>query len=115
MIEFASDPINHLLFINRINLPGLCYKLKGIVRCKSHHFTCAVEENSKSIYFNDLCDSLLCFSTIEALFAYYPDGWFFGVYAFSDVAPTQYEQLHESMSFSSHSNSFSSCRDEPIN
>ena len=40
-VKFASDAVDNLLFYEDIDILSLPYQLKGLVRCKSNHFTCA--------------------------------------------------------------------------
>ena len=44
-VEFASDARNNLTFYEDVEIIGLHYKLKGLVCCSSHHFTCACKND----------------------------------------------------------------------
>ena len=79
-VEFASDAINVLEFYDEIEIVNLNFKLKGLVRCSSNHFTCAIYEFQHWCYFDDLCDSVRLFDNLQQLFLKYPDNWFFGIY-----------------------------------
>ena len=70
---------NVLEFYDEIEIVHLNFKLKGLVRCSSNHFTCAIYEFFWC-YFDDLCDSVRLFDNLQQLFLKYPDNWFFGIY-----------------------------------
>ena len=59
---------------------GEGYELKGMVRCLSHHFTIARNNHSEWIYIDDLCVSVISFSSIQDLLNSYPNGWFFAIF-----------------------------------
>ena len=101
-VEFGSDAINVLKFHDNIQIVCYDYKLKGLVRCSSHHFTCAISHFDHWHYFDDLCDSVIAFSCLQELFARYPYDWFFGVYTSS----SQEDQIHNTKS---NTDNLSSC------
>lgn len=53
------------------------HKLRGLVRCSSNHFTCAVDDHGKWIYFDDLSANLQEFTCVASLQRVYHQGCFF--------------------------------------
>lgn len=74
-----------------IEITGVHYKLRSVVRCNNNHFTCAVESHSKWTYFDDLCFTVKEFANFSSLRQVYKEGWFFTIYELGEME-IQYEQ-----------------------
>ena len=77
MIELSSDCITQMFFPHKMETLGVSYCLKGMVRCVSRYFTVALKSERGWIYFDDLCVSVICFSSLQELLYNYSDGCFF--------------------------------------
>ena len=76
-VEFASDAVDNLLFYKEIDNLSLPYQLKGLIRCKNHHFTYATMDGNDWLYFDDLCGTVMLFHSLDELLIKFPTGWFF--------------------------------------
>lgn len=85
-IEFPPELMKDINVFEAIEISGAQYKLRGVVRCNNNHFTCAVEDNSKWTYFDDLCVNLQEFSSFQSLRQVYHQGWFFTIYELRETA-----------------------------
>ena len=74
LIQFSSDAINNLYFLEAIKILAISYKLEGTVCCSGAHFTCVIQEKNSWIYFNDLCDSLLIFPSLIRVYSHFHKG-----------------------------------------
>ena len=75
-VQFASDVINLLSFLQNINILGTDYSLRAIVRCINHHFSCAVYQNNSWSFIDDLCDRVQYFTSIQQLYHLHQEGCF---------------------------------------
>ena len=102
-VEFASDAIKKLVFPTTVNILGFEYHLKGLLRCRSLHFNCAVENDFGWTFFDDLCKTVQHFNDLSSLNQTY-NGWFFATYA---IANTEFHVCNSlpsvTESFSQHS------------
>ena len=72
--------MNLLSFFENVSIFSARYHLKGIVRCKNQHFSCALRNNNCWILIDDLCDMIQIFETVQHLYEANQGGWFFAVY-----------------------------------
>ena len=78
--EFPPALMKGINVFEEIEISGAHYKLRGVVRCHSNHFTCAVKDNTcKWTYFDDLSVNLKEFLDFQSL-QVYKEGWFFTIY-----------------------------------
>jgi len=66
-IEFPPGLMKDINVFELIEITGVHYKLRGVVRCNNNHFICAVENHSKWTYFDDLCFSVKEFANFSSL------------------------------------------------
>ena len=78
-IEFASDAINTLSFLEEIFVCDVVYLLKAVVFCHSRHFTTAVFNGNTSYHIDDMCHKMRNYLTTIELFRQ-NKGPFFALY-----------------------------------
>ena len=102
-VEFGSDAIKELAFPTTVNKLGFQYHLKGLVRRRSLHFTCAVENDFGWTFFDDLCDTVQHFNDLSSLNQTY-NGCFFVTYVIANTESYVCNSLPSvTESFSQHS------------
>ena len=83
-LELSPLGSSILKFPTEINIEGNRYLLQGLVRHNSAHFTCAVLNNGKWIYIDDMRQNILTLDQLDELYERY-QGWFFGIYVLAGV------------------------------
>lgn len=66
-IEFAPEVMDGLIMYEKIEIDNSSYVLKGLVRNHSVHFTCAVHNDKKWFYFDDLNKYVREFTSIDLI------------------------------------------------
>ena len=79
-VEFSPGLMSLTTFTEHISMLGISYHLYAMVRNLGNHFTCAVLENNRWVYIDDLQEDCDNFTTLQQLLLRFPSGWFFGVY-----------------------------------
>jgi len=79
-IEFAPEIMEGLIMYEKIEIDNSFYVLKALMRNHSVHFTCAIHNDKKWLYFDDLCKNVREFASIELIQQQFPGGWFFAVF-----------------------------------
>ena len=79
-VEFSPGLMSLTTFTERISMLGISYYSYAMVRNLGNHFTCAVLENNRWVYIDDLQEDCDNFTTLQQLLLRFPSGWFFGVY-----------------------------------
>ena len=64
----------------KIEIDNSFYVLKALVRNHSVHFTCAIHNDKKWLYLDDLYKNIREFASIELMQQQFPGGWFFAVF-----------------------------------
>ena len=79
-IEFSPEIRESVFLYDKIIVGNSFYTLKASVRCSQAHFTCAILNNDKWLYFDDLRKSVSEYDSIDILQLQFPGGWFFAVF-----------------------------------
>ena len=61
----------------KIEIDNSFYVLKALVRNHNVHFTCAIHNDKKWLYLDDLYKNVREFANIELMQQQFPGGWFF--------------------------------------
>ena len=64
----------------KIEIDNSFYVLKALVRNHNVHFTCAIHNDKKWLYLDDLYKNVREFANIELMQQQFPGGWFFAVF-----------------------------------
>ena len=73
-IEFSDEIVNCVTIHEHTEFDNSSYTLQGLVRCYQRHFTCAIKIENKWIYFDDMCNTVQEFTSLNQLFSYYREG-----------------------------------------
>ena len=73
-IEFSDEIVNCVTIHEHTEFDNSSYTLHGLVRCYQRHFTCAIKIENKWIYFDDMCNTVQEFTSLNQLFSYYREG-----------------------------------------
>lgn len=79
-IEFAPEIMESLIMYEKIEIDNSFYVLKALVCNYNVHFTCAIHNDKKWLYFDDLNKNVREFASVELLQRQFPGGWFFALF-----------------------------------
>lgn len=78
LVEFGGD--YDIEFGQNLVLNDQNYVLRGLVRHKGDHFSCAVLDDNNWIYIDDLHEKTFCCESLRQLYEIQKDGWFFCIF-----------------------------------
>ena len=93
-LELAQDAIDKLTLFEHIDICGVAFHLKALVRCHNKHFTCATRFQNNWNCFDDLSYPVICFETLNDITRHYRTGWFFCIYALKTKNQANLGHLH---------------------
>ncbi|XP_066921730.1 uncharacterized protein [Clytia hemisphaerica] len=84
LVEFGGD--YDIEFGQNLVLNDQNYVLRGLVRHKGAHFSCAVLDDNNWIYIDDLHEKTFCCESLRQLYEIQKDGWFFCIYIKENIS-----------------------------
>ena len=83
LVEFGGD--FKIKYDENITLNGNNYNLRGLVRHRGRHFTCAVSDYGCWNYIDDLQENIIQHESLDKLYDIHEGGWFFCIYIKEDI------------------------------